>query len=67
MAPRILSAQHEEGYYIVWSTEEWRKEGVRSSSPHNTLRLKDTDMIQRQLTLHYADLETNPSTGLSPM
>ncbi|KAI0490013.1 hypothetical protein F4859DRAFT_509591 [Xylaria cf. heliscus] len=45
MHPRILSAQHEEGYYIVWSTEEWRKE-------------------RRQLTLHYADLETNPNTGL---
>ncbi|KAI1818027.1 hypothetical protein GGS20DRAFT_530695 [Poronia punctata] len=48
LAPRILSAQHEEGYYIVWSADEWRKE-------------------RRQLTLHYADLETNPSTGLSPM
>ncbi|KAI0866379.1 hypothetical protein F4860DRAFT_456980 [Xylaria cubensis] len=45
MHPRILSAQHEEGYYIVWSTDEWRKE-------------------RRQLTLHYADLETNPNTGL---
>ncbi|KAI0803993.1 CobW/HypB/UreG, nucleotide-binding domain-containing protein [Xylaria sp. FL0064] len=45
MHPRILSAQHEDGYYIVWSTDEWRKE-------------------RRQLTLHYADLETNPSTGL---
>ncbi|KAI8633350.1 hypothetical protein F5Y19DRAFT_296876 [Xylariaceae sp. FL1651] len=48
MHPRILSAQHEEGYYIVWSTEDWRKE-------------------RRQLTLHYADLETNPNTGLSAM
>ncbi|KAI1824200.1 hypothetical protein F4861DRAFT_507132 [Xylaria intraflava] len=46
MHPRILSAQHEEGYYIVWSTDEWRKE-------------------RRQLTLHYADLETTPNTGLS--
>ncbi|GAW20172.1 hypothetical protein ANO14919_096690 [Xylariales sp. No.14919] len=45
MHPRILSTQHEEGYYIVWNTEEWRKE-------------------RRQLTLHYADLETNPNTGL---
>ncbi|KAI0403915.1 hypothetical protein F4802DRAFT_569049 [Xylaria palmicola] len=45
MHPRILSAQHEEGYYIVWNTDDWRKE-------------------RRQLTLHYADLETNPSTGL---
>ncbi|KAI1133096.1 CobW/HypB/UreG, nucleotide-binding domain-containing protein [Nemania abortiva] len=45
MHPRILSAQHEEGYYIVWSTDEWRKE-------------------RRQLTLHYADLETNPNIGL---
>ncbi|KAI0100624.1 hypothetical protein GGR51DRAFT_531919 [Nemania sp. FL0031] len=44
MHPRILSTQHEEGYYIVWSTEDWRKE-------------------RRQLTLHYADLETN-HTGL---
>ncbi|KAI1115371.1 hypothetical protein F5Y14DRAFT_411064 [Nemania sp. NC0429] len=26
MHPRILSAQHEEGYYIVWSTDDWRKE-----------------------------------------
>ncbi|KAI2629454.1 hypothetical protein GGS21DRAFT_526290 [Xylaria nigripes] len=48
MHPRILSAQHEEGYYIVWSTDEWRKE-------------------RRQLTLHYADLETNPNTSLSSM
>ncbi|KAK5634568.1 hypothetical protein RRF57_010281 [Xylaria bambusicola] len=45
MHPRILSAQHEEGYYIVWNTDEWRKD-------------------RRSLTLHYADLETNPSTGL---
>ncbi|KAI1430560.1 hypothetical protein GGR50DRAFT_684458 [Xylaria sp. CBS 124048] len=46
MHPRTLSAQHEEGYYIVWSTDEWRKE-------------------RRQLTLHYADLETTPNSGLS--
>ncbi|KAI1327155.1 CobW/HypB/UreG, nucleotide-binding domain-containing protein [Xylariaceae sp. FL0255] len=26
MHPRILSQTHEEGYYIVWSTTEWRKE-----------------------------------------
>ncbi|XXG98570.1 hypothetical protein Hte_004895 [Hypoxylon texense] len=26
MQPRILSAQHEEGYYIVWDTTEWRKQ-----------------------------------------
>ncbi|KAL7627562.1 hypothetical protein AAE478_001755 [Parahypoxylon ruwenzoriense] len=26
MHPRILSAQHEEGYYIIWNTAEWRKE-----------------------------------------
>ncbi|KAI1505303.1 CobW/HypB/UreG, nucleotide-binding domain-containing protein [Biscogniauxia marginata] len=26
MHPRILSAQHEEGYYIIWNTSEWRKE-----------------------------------------
>ncbi|GAP82456.1 putative NOT2 NOT3 NOT5 family protein [Rosellinia necatrix] len=45
MHPRMLSAQHEEGYYIVWSTDEWRKE-------------------RRQLTLHYADLETSPNAGL---
>ncbi|KAI1484706.1 CobW/HypB/UreG, nucleotide-binding domain-containing protein [Biscogniauxia mediterranea] len=29
MHPRILSAQHEEGYYIIWNTSEWRKERVR--------------------------------------
>ncbi|KAI1175375.1 hypothetical protein F4777DRAFT_550482 [Nemania sp. FL0916] len=45
MQPRILSTAHEEGYYIVWSTDDWRKE-------------------RRQLTLHYADLEANPSAGL---
>ncbi|KAI5868560.1 hypothetical protein GGS23DRAFT_36837 [Durotheca rogersii] len=26
MHPRILSTQHEEGYYIIWNTAEWRKE-----------------------------------------
>lgn len=26
MQPRILSPQHEEGYYIVWDTTEWRKQ-----------------------------------------
>ncbi|KAI0111894.1 hypothetical protein F4814DRAFT_423960 [Daldinia grandis] len=26
MQPRILSTQHEEGYYIIWSTTDWRKE-----------------------------------------
>ncbi|KAI0159711.1 hypothetical protein GGR57DRAFT_458424 [Xylariaceae sp. FL1272] len=26
MQPRPLSQNHEEGYYIVWSTTEWRKE-----------------------------------------
>ncbi|KAI0888916.1 uncharacterized protein GGS22DRAFT_64691 [Annulohypoxylon maeteangense] len=26
MQPRILSAQHEEGYYIIWNTTDWRKE-----------------------------------------
>ncbi|KAI1083525.1 hypothetical protein F5B20DRAFT_527362 [Whalleya microplaca] len=26
MQPRILSSQHEEGYYIIWNTAEWRKE-----------------------------------------
>ncbi|KAI0204965.1 hypothetical protein F4808DRAFT_412776 [Astrocystis sublimbata] len=45
MHPRILSTQHEEGYYVVWNTDDWRKE-------------------RRQLTLHYADLETNPNTGM---
>ncbi|KAI1365464.1 hypothetical protein F5Y08DRAFT_303701 [Xylaria arbuscula] len=45
MHPRIMSPQHEEGYYIVWNTDEWRKD-------------------RRSLTLQYADLETNPATGL---
>ncbi|KAI2637060.1 hypothetical protein GGS26DRAFT_547176 [Hypomontagnella submonticulosa] len=26
MQPRILSTQHEEGYYIIWNTTDWRKE-----------------------------------------
>lgn len=26
MQPRILSGQHEEGYYIVWDTTDWRKQ-----------------------------------------
>ncbi|KAI1450228.1 hypothetical protein F5Y02DRAFT_367961 [Annulohypoxylon stygium] len=26
MQPRILSAQHEEGYYVIWNTTDWRKE-----------------------------------------
>jgi CCR4-NOT transcription complex subunit 2 len=26
MQPRPLSAHHEEGYYIIWSTADWRKE-----------------------------------------
>ncbi|OTB08084.1 hypothetical protein M426DRAFT_317188 [Hypoxylon sp. CI-4A] len=26
MQPRIMSAQHEEGYYIIWNTADWRKE-----------------------------------------
>lgn len=28
MQPRILSAQHEEGYYVIWNTTDWRKERV---------------------------------------
>lgn len=28
MQPRILSTQHEEGYYIIWNTTDWRKERV---------------------------------------
>ncbi|KAI1386345.1 uncharacterized protein F4822DRAFT_409708 [Hypoxylon trugodes] len=26
MQPRILSTQHEEGYYIIWDTTDWRKQ-----------------------------------------
>ncbi|KAI0152356.1 hypothetical protein F4776DRAFT_601245 [Hypoxylon sp. NC0597] len=26
LQPRILSPQHEEGYYIIWNTTDWRKE-----------------------------------------
>ncbi|KAI1379281.1 hypothetical protein F4677DRAFT_408502 [Hypoxylon crocopeplum] len=26
MQPRPLSTQHEEGYYIIWNTTDWRKE-----------------------------------------
>lgn len=33
MQPRILSTQHEEGYYIIWNTTDWRKERVS----HGTL------------------------------
>lgn len=28
MQPRPLSSLHEEGYYIIWNTAEWRKERV---------------------------------------
>ena len=28
MHPRPLSREHEEGYYIIWNTAEWRKERV---------------------------------------
>lgn len=28
MQPRVLSPLHEEGYYIVWDTTEWRKQRV---------------------------------------
>lgn len=28
LQPRILSPQHEEGYYIIWNTTDWRKERV---------------------------------------
>ena len=28
MQPRMLSHTHEQGYYIVWNTENWTKERV---------------------------------------
>ncbi|KFA78887.1 hypothetical protein S40288_05335 [Stachybotrys chartarum IBT 40288] len=43
MTPQILSPSHERGYYIVWDTNNWRK---------------DRGYDQREFTLHYGDLDT---------
>lgn len=30
MMPQVLSPNHERGFYIVWDTQNWRKERVVS-------------------------------------
>jgi CCR4-NOT transcription complex subunit 2 len=60
MTPQMLSRDHERGYYVVWDTVNWRKERVRTGLLSNTLiDLTANLLIQRELTLHYQDLE-NP-------
>lgn len=46
MQPRILSPQHEEGYYIVWDTTEWRKQRV---SNHREVYLASETLADRRL------------------
>jgi CCR4-NOT transcription complex subunit 2 len=67
MVPQSLGPTLERGYYIVWDTAVWHKERV-SNFPqrrHRCSRSFVADILQRELTLHYADLDG--STNLSAM
>lgn len=39
MTPQILSPNHERGFYIVWDTDNWRKDRVRACWIINNLRV----------------------------
>lgn len=58
MMPASLGPNHERGYYIIWDTISWRKERVRLIVYPIVLQ-KTNKWTQRELTLHYGDLETN--------
>lgn len=62
MTPQILSPNHERGYYIVWDTNNWRKDRVCPLTPQRP-DPKLTTCTQREFTLHYGDLDTTLSQG----
>ena len=65
MVPQALGPAHERGYYVVWDTVNWRKDRVRNrggfGASHQSLLLT---ISQRELMLHYGDLETTAPAGL---
>jgi CCR4-NOT transcriptional regulation complex NOT5 subunit len=62
MVPQSLGPSHERGYYVVWDTVNWRKDRVRNKRVLGTILQSPLLTIsQRELMLHYGDLETTPA------
>ena len=65
MVPQSLGPTHERGYYVVWDTANWRKERVSREYVPSVHHGIVTDIArQRELMLHYADLDTTPTAQL---
>lgn len=68
MVPQSLGPTHERGYYIVWDTVNWRKERVSFFLPRWSRLISKVRLTchlpQRELVLHYADLDTSTTAGL---
>jgi len=70
MVPQAIGHNQERGYYIVWDTINWRKERVClhvPSRPSAEARLEAESWLtvsQRELILHYSDLDTTPMAHL---
>lgn len=69
MMPVVLSPNHERGYYIVWDIAHWRKERVVSLRTSYLVPFCLWHLIhlltrcsQRDLVLHYADLDPAPQS-----
>lgn len=67
MIPQLLSHTHERGYYIVWDTNNWRKERVSRDRTARHVICGPfglwANQMQRELTLHYADLDATHSAA----